>query len=155
MREAFEWRAPAEIDDVFRIDRRFLGGKPAQRQAKLRLLVAKSYIRIERADVVGQVAHGDDRVDRTIEEADWKANNITRQDHVQDLSLAATQQLVADRKAVLHETKTAIRGAGDDEILPPFDQPLTLDNAFEVLEIGRAEGHETRQPRHERMFGER
>ena len=25
MREAFEWRAPAEIDDVFRIDRRFLG----------------------------------------------------------------------------------------------------------------------------------
>src|SRR6185436_8480123 len=135
MREALGWRAPAEIDDVLRIDRRFLGGKPAQRQAELRLLVAKPYIRIERADVVGQVAHGDDRVDRTIEEADRKADHIPRQDHVQDLSLAAAQQLVAYRMTILDETKAAIRGAGDDEILPPFDQPLTLDNAFEVLEI--------------------
>ena len=155
MRETLEWRAPAEIDDVFRIDRRFVGSKPAQRQAELRLLVAKPYIRVERADVVGQVAHGDDRVDRTIEEADRKADNITRQDHIQDLSLAAAQQLVADRIAILDETETAIRGAGDDEIVPPFDQALTLDNAFEVPEIGRAEGHQTRQPRHERMFGER
>src|SRR6185437_6901062 len=155
MREALEWRAPAEIDDVFRINRRFLGGKPAQRQAELRLLVAKPYIRIERADVVGQVAHGDDRVDRTIEEADRKADHITRQDHVQDLSLAAAQQFVADRIAVLDETKAMIGEAGDDEILSPFDQPFTLDDAFEAREIGRAEGHETRQPRHERMSSER
>ena len=155
MREAFDRRAPAEIDDMFRVGRRLMGSQPAQRQAKLRLLVAESYIRVQRADVVGQVAHGDDRVGRTIEEADRKANDITRHDHVQDLSLAAAQHLVADRITVLDETQIADTRIRDDEILSPFDGQFTLHNAFEVREIGRAQGQDTRQPRNERMFGER
>src|SRR5215831_3789325 len=101
MRQPFKWRAAAKVDDVLGIDRRLVRGKPAQRQAKLRVLVTKAHVRIERADVVAQIAHRNDRVDRAMEKADRKANDV------------------------------------------------------EVSEIGGVEFHETGQPRHERMFGER
>src|SRR5262249_4509616 len=115
---------------------------------------AEPRVCIERADVVGEVAHRNDRVDRTIEEAHRKADDVARQDHIEDLPLAATKQLVANGVAVLDEAEITILVADDDQVLALFDQPLALDNALEASEIGRAQFHETRQPRRERMFGE-
>src|SRR5215831_21087021 len=124
MRQPFKWRAAAKVDDVLGIDRRLVRGKPAQRQAKLRVLVTKAHVRIERADVVAQIAHRNDRVDRAMEKADRKANDVARQDHVEDLSLPAAKQLVADRVAVFDEAEIAIRVAGEDQVLSLFDQPF-------------------------------
>jgi hypothetical protein len=97
-------RAPAEIDDMLGIDRRFVRGEPTQRQAELRLFITKPRVRIERA-VVGQIAHRNDRVYRTIEEADRKADDVARQDHIEDLPLAAAQEFVANRMAVPDEAE--------------------------------------------------
>src|SRR5262249_4309350 len=118
-------------------------GKPAQRQAELRLLVTEPGIRIERADVVDQIAHRDDRVHRTIEKADRKADDVARQDHIEDLRLAAAQQLVADRVAVLDEAEIAILQADDHQVLSLLEQLLALDDELEASESGRVERHET------------
>src|SRR5215813_7933476 len=107
MRQPLERRAPAEVDDVLGIDARLLRGEPAQGQAELRLLVTKPRIRIERAEVVVQIADRDHREDRAIEKADGKADDVARQDHIEDLPLAVAQQLVADRVTVLDEAEIA------------------------------------------------
>src|SRR5262249_61772110 len=115
-----------DIDDMLGVDRRLVSGEPAQRQAELRLLVAEPRVCIERADVVGEIAHRNDRVDRTIEEAHRKADNVARYDHIEDLPLAAAKQLVANGVAVLDEAEIAILVADAAQALALFDHPLAL-----------------------------
>src|SRR5262249_54416298 len=100
--------------------------------------VTKPRVRIERADVVGEIAYRNDRVHRTIEEADWKPDDVARQDHIEDLPFAVAQQLVANRVAVPDEAEIAILVADDDQVLALLDQALALDDALEAAEIGRA-----------------
>src|SRR5262245_12641431 len=155
VRHPLDRRAPAEIDDMLGIDRRFVCGEPTQRQAELRLFVTKPRVRIERTDAVSQIAHRNDRVDRTVEETDRKADDVAGQYHIEDFPLAVAKQLVANGVTLLDEAEIAILVADDDQVLALFDELFTLDDAFETSEIGRGQCHETRQPRRERMFGKR
>ncbi len=155
MRQPFDRRAAADVDDVLGIGGRLLHGDPGQRQAELRMPVAKLDVSIERADVHAQIGDGGDRIDRALVEAAGQADDVAGQDDVEDLPLAVAQQLVAHGVAVLHEAELAVFVAVGDQIAPFADHQFAVDDVVEALEIGGLEIDKLRQPRDERMLIQR
>ena len=152
MRQPLNRRAAADVDDVLGVGGSLLHGHPTQRQAVLRVPVAKLDVRIERAHVHAQIGDGGDRIDRALVEAAGQADDVARQDNVENLPLAVAQELVAHGIAVLDEAEFAVFVAVGDQVAPLTDHQFAVDDVVEVFEVGGLQIDHLQQPHNERML---
>jgi len=92
------------------------------------------------------------RIDRALEEAARDSHEVTGQKHIEDLSLAVAQQLVAHGVAVPEEAELAEFVTVDDEVAPALDRHFVVDQGFEALQIIDTKVDVLQQPHDKRML---
>ena len=139
VREPFDRRTAADIDDVLGVGRGFLHREPGQRESELRPAVAQPHECIERADLQLHVGDGNDGLSGTVEKTAWQPDHVARKDKGNDLAFAVAQELVAGGIALLDEAELAEFVSVEDEIAPLLDGLFGFDQRAQAVELRRTQ----------------
>src|SRR5262249_3802134 len=106
-------------------------------------------------DIHCNIGDGTDRINCLLKKTARYADNIARQNHVENLPFAVAQQLVAHGVAFPHEAELAELVSVNDEVPPPAHEQLAIDDRLQASQIKGAQIDGLQEPRDERVLLQR